>query len=248
MIATARSTWAWLFDYDPLIVYLHALIREVVLSAETPRDFVEAFRAEKFGDALKAVASAIPGDERGSMIKLLRASQSELYADYMRRLTQAAGPNKKTFDWLQNEGHYRYIRALYKQGRIQAIKGNLLTNVAVPAISASAKKLGVPIRIFYTSNADDKWEINPRYRDNLLSVPYDDRGVWIRTVFPRKKGRNPNEKWEYVIHDGKEAQRKLAREGWSWTWYFDEDGHPGAPANVVAIGLPGRTEREREAK
>src|SRR5262249_34716556 len=140
--------------------------------------------------------------------------------------------------------HYRYIRLLYRQGRIQSVKGNLLTRVAMPAIAASANKLGVPIRVFYTSNADDHWEINDRYRQNLLDLPLDERSVLLRTVYPRPKPRDRTQVWLYVIQSGLEAKRKLERTGYIWSFYFDEDGHPNAPQDLVAIGLPARTPRE----
>jgi len=242
LIATARSRWVWLFDYDPLIVYLHALLREVILASESPREFVDAFRPNRFAETVKLVAPRIPAEERESMLLLLHKAQAELYADYAHRV--APDPAKKTFDWLQNQDHYRYIRLLYRQGRILSVKGNLLTDVAMPAIAESARKLDVPLRIFYSSNADDHWELSQRYRDNLLGLPFDDRSVLLRTVFPRSQKRDPTQKWQYVIQGAREAQRKLVRSGWSYTWYFNEDGHPGAPENVVAIGLPGRTETE----
>jgi hypothetical protein len=137
---------------------------------------------------------------------------------------------------------------LHEQGRIQSTKGNLLTSVTVPGVSASARKLGVPIRVFYTSNAEDMWELTPRYRDNLLGIPVDERSVFLRTVFPRNRRRDPQQLWKYVEHGALEAQRRLSRDGWSWTWYFDEDSHPSAPENMAVIGLPGRTERETPAQ
>jgi hypothetical protein len=124
------------------------------------------------------------------------------------------------------------------------VKGNLLTAVSIPAISASARKLGVPVRIFYSSNADDIWEIKEQYRRNLLGLPLDERSVLLRTVYPRPRRQDRPWNWIYVVHDGIEARRLLARPGWSWTHYFDDDKEPGTPDGLVAIGLPARTERE----
>src|SRR5262249_18499792 len=151
---------------DPLVVHLHALLREVVLASETPREFVEAFKPDRFSRTLELVAPLIPAGERDAMLRLLHEKQGELYADYARRV--APEPKRKTSRWPPKGGPSRYVRLLYRQGRIQSVKGNLLTAVSLPAISRSARKLGVPLRVFYSSNADDIWELKERYRESLL--------------------------------------------------------------------------------
>jgi formylglycine-generating enzyme required for sulfatase activity len=241
-IANARSRWAWLFDYDPLIVTIHALLREVILRSETPREFADAFKPGRFAETVKLAAPHIPEGERDTLLRMLTAVGAEMYAEYSRRVVR--DPIHEKYDWLQNEDHYRYIRLLYRQGRILSVRGNLLTDIAMPAIAASARKLDVPIRVFYSSNADDHWELKQRYRDNLLGLPFDDKSIWIRTITPRRKDRDPKDVWQYVIHNGIDAQRKLKRPGWDWTWYFNADGHPSAPKDLIVIGMPGRTERE----
>ena len=42
-ISSAKSEWAWVYDYDPNIYRLHKLLRAIILAAETPKDFVAYF-------------------------------------------------------------------------------------------------------------------------------------------------------------------------------------------------------------
>ena len=74
--------------------------------------------------------------------------------------------------------------------------------------------------------------------------PFDERGVWLRTVYPRDKQRTKVLPWDYVIHAGLDAQRKIKHEGWDWVWYFNKDARKVGPDNLLAVALPAKTERE----
>ncbi len=213
-IAHARSQWAWLFDYDPTVVRLHYILRAIILSAPTRQGFVDAFDSKntKATAALikKSLAdSAFPNSkplsdsEVSSVEGTFIVSRSALSDAYILAIKQS-----NNFHWLRTDEAYKYIRTMYQQGRIVSLKGNLLTSVAIPSIGASAKKLGVPVRVYYTSNADDQWPLNQAYRDNLLSLPFDDKGVMVHTTIPSGRGKATHD-WDYVIHDGHDVQRRI---------------------------------------
>ena len=247
LIAAAKSRYAWLFDYDPMVVKLHHLLRAVILASPTAKDFVEAFAPGNSQKTKEAVAANAVPEEKDAALRALQQSRELLYEDYSKRLKRADGP-RKAYDWLTGEGGYRYIRLLYQQGRILPLKGNLLTDKILPSIAKSARSLGTTVRIFYTSNADDQWKLTPQFRANVLGLPFDERSVWLRTVYPREKQRVKVLPWDYVVHAGLDAQRKIKHEGWDWVWYFSKDARKVGPDNLLAIGLPAKTEREKSAE
>lgn len=250
-IAQARSQWAWLFDYDPTVVRLHYILRAIILASPTRQAFVEAFdqKSAKATAALikKSLAdTAFPNgkplsDAEATAVEgTFTVSRSALSDAYILAIKQS-----NNFHWLRTDEAYKYIRTLYQQGRIVALKGNLLTSVAIPSIAASAKKLGVPVRVYYTSNADDQWPLNQAYRDNLVSLPFDDKGVMVHTTIPVGRGHKTHD-WDYVIHDGRDIQRRLRHPGWERIVWLNDEGRRIAP-NLVTIALPAKTARDDAA-
>jgi len=151
----------------------------------------------------------------------------------------------KGFGWLRHPDHYRYVRQMFQQRRIAIIKGNLLTDKAMPSISRSARRLGVPVRLFYVSNADELWQLTPQYRKNIAELPFDERSVVLRTLLPRWRARGPKlEQWDYLVHCGKQEQQLIVRPGWKWTWWFGKDARR-VSSYLLAAGLPARTARQK---
>jgi len=189
LLAVAQSRWAWLFDYDPLVVRLHYIIRAIVLDSESPAEFVAAFTEERAAKTRALIAKSLAATpaERDATIEALAAVRPGVLPWYRTIL----GPNEQApgFGWLRNPEHYRYVRTMFQRRRIAIIKGNLLTDKAMPSIARSAERLGVIVRILYVSNADDQWEITPQYAKNIAALPMDERSVVLRTVLPRWRSR-----------------------------------------------------------
>jgi len=247
LIAAAKSRFAWVFDYDPLVVRLHQVLRAVILASPSAKDFVEAFAPGNYQKTREAISASTPAADKDSALRLLQNARELLYADYGKRIKNATEP-RKSYDWLSNPESYRYVRLLYQQGRILPLKGNLLTDKIMPSIGRAARALDVPIRIFYTSNADDQWKMTPQFKANVLGFNFDERAVWLRTVYPRDKQRTKVLPWDYVVHSGLDAQRKIKHDGWDWVWYFNRDAHRVGPDNLLAVGLPAKTPREKPSQ
>ncbi|MEZ4313395.1 MAG: SUMF1/EgtB/PvdO family nonheme iron enzyme [Polyangiaceae bacterium] len=244
LIAQARSRFAWLFDYDPQVVRLHLLLRAVILASPTAKDLVEAFAVANAAKTRAAIAEHTPPEEKEAVLRVLLNARDLLHADYSKRMKTPEGA-RRTYDWLSNPESYRYIRLLYQQGRIQPLKGNLLTDKILPSIAKNARSLGIQVAVLYTSNADDQWQLTPQFRANIVGLPFEERTVWLRTVYPRDKQRTKVLPWDYVIHAGLDAQRKLRHDGWDRVFYFNRDAHKIGPDNLLAVALPARTEREK---
>lgn len=248
-IAHARSEWAWLFDYDPTVVRVHWILRAVILASPTRQDLVAAFdeKATKataeivkksFGDTAFPGGKPLSAAEIEATEMTFHTVRGQLHDAYARSLAQG-----NDFHWLRSDESYKYVRLLYQQGRIVALKGNLLTTVAIPSIATAAQKLGVKVRVHYTSNADDQWPLNQAYRDSLLALPFDERSVMVHTTIPLKRSKVRHD-WDYVVHAGLDVQRRLRHAGWEQIQWLNDEGRRVAP-KLVTIGLPARTPRER---
>ncbi|WP_309890358.1 SUMF1/EgtB/PvdO family nonheme iron enzyme [Archangium sp.] len=247
-IAHARSQWAWVFDYDPTVIRLHHVLRAVVKRAAKREDFVAAFtdkRAAATRTAIEQEWASLPEDERSAIVSVFDTARRQLWAEYSRELKPARWT--EGFGWLQTEDNYRYVRLLMQQGRVIAVKGNMLTDKALPSIARAAKSLGVPIRVYYPSNAEEQWKQLPQqYRDNVRQLPFDERSVILRTLIT-KKFHKSGSYWHYLIHGGLHAQEHLALPGYENVWSFMEDRQQVGAffATTVAAGTEDKPARKR---
>jgi formylglycine-generating enzyme required for sulfatase activity len=223
-IAHARSQWAWLFDYDPTVTRLHHVLRAVVKRAPTREAFVEAFTDKHAAETRAAIQqewASLPAAERAAITGVFERARRSLWANYTRQLRPARWTNG--FGWLQSDENYRYIRLLFEQGRIIALKGNMLTDKALPSIARAARAVGVPIRVYYPSNAEEQWkQLPPQYRENVRQLPFDERSVILRTLISHQFHKSDS-RWHYVIQGGLHAQERIVLPGYANVWSFMED-------------------------
>lgn len=243
-LSAAKSRWAWLFDYDPAVVRVHYIVRAIVQDAETPLAFVSAFApnaATKTKGLIEASLAHDPAEQKETVKQFLQL-RDVLWKHYFKSMQPTEF--NKSYGWLRNKDQYRYVRLMFTQGRIAILKGNLLTDKALPSIARAANALGTPIRVFYPSNAEEQWELPQQYKDNLLGFPFDDRSVILRTYFSQRWGDKSQSYWHYVVHDGKHCQRLLAGRGFDHVGGFLTFRRKTELPMISVIGLPGRTERE----
>jgi hypothetical protein len=235
-IAHARSTWAWLFDYDPTVVRIHQIIRAVVKQADTRAAFVKAFTTAEKKRTLALIDAehqALSDDEREAIGTVFASTHKRLWSEYARQMKPQKW--KDGFGWLSSDENYAYIRLLMTQGRIQSIKGNMLTDRALPSIGASARALGVTVRVYYPSNAEEQWKQLPAQDgENIRALPFDEDSVVLRTLVTRQFHKSSS-KWHYLVHGGLHFQRWIAVRGYENVWRFMEDRQrPGEFTSKIA--------------
>ncbi len=239
-IAEAKSQWVWLFDYDPTVVRTHQILRAVVPRCATPAKLAAAFAEENQARTRRWIRASLRGraDEIRPTMDVFRRHREGLFTHYTLSLEpRRAFPD---FGWLANQENYRYIRTLFAQGRVSITKGNLLTDVAMPAIARSARILGVRVRIFYSSNAADQWELTSQYRDNVADLPFDSRSVALRTHLGRLVDGFESElfKWLYVVDGVEHLRRVFRRRRTRQTRHLMVDALPTSMERLFTIGLP----------
>jgi sulfatase modifying factor 1 len=234
LAAAARAEWLWLLDYDPIVVALHSVLR-VVIEASADRDaFVRAFSDAGAADTKKLLERALSDKEKKAALQVWGSARGALAKVYASERAEPRG-----LGWLRSEPTYQHMRALVTQGRVHSVPGNLLTDKVMPAIGRAADKLGVVVRIYYPSNADDLWALTPRYRQNVLGLPMDARSVVVRTIERRDRPKPPEDPWIYLVQGAPQEREKLRR-GYTRVVDFLEDTFPTEVPHFRVGGLEGK--------
>jgi hypothetical protein len=191
---------------------MHRIIRALVLANESGRDLVESLKAENSEATLARVAqhldqSNLEAVERDKTLKTFVDLRPDLHLHFRRSLRKR--PLFPEWGWLKDPRQYAYIRAMFEQGRIRFVKARIEGKSGLLQISQSARTMGVPIRVLYLSNWENRWKRLPKsVRDNLLSFPLDERSLVLRTISGRRWNRKPGfSRWHYNIHVGQHLQQ-----------------------------------------
>ena len=66
--------------------------------------------------------------------------------------------------------NYTYIRTMHQQNRIVPVAGDMLADNGLRSIGDATKKMNIPIRIFYTSNAPTAGDKSRKSTKKMLST------------------------------------------------------------------------------
>jgi hypothetical protein len=242
-IAAARSRWAWVMDYDPRVVQNHLRLRAFILASPTPDEFVALFAPEGKRRALELLDEAYADDPRLRALKWgYVATRDELHPYFLGQRQPGPRPGSGSgseFGWLRDAESYRYIRTLYEQRRLAIKAGDLLMDGAMQAMGAAARALGVPVRVYYTSNAPTAWggQVTPAYRRNVLALPFDEQSLVLQTTDGGGSLRQKT-KWHHNVQWGRLLHERLSDPGNADVWALLEGRIPGDDQALTVLGLP----------
>ncbi len=241
-IAHAKSEWAWLFDYDPTVVHLHHVLKEIIKDSPTRADFVAHFQTQQRAKVLSLIAqsSTTSPADKAARREIFTVSRASLLSYYERQMTGRVSvpditkkpgdtePSRKaalkmgeasadpTFGWLATDESYAYVRALYLHDRIVIKKGDMLAKKTMQGIGKAAHALGVPIRVYYASNAPESWPHTKQYKANVLALPFDQQSVVLTSLsgiasgFAKQRGY-----WHYNVQSGAQQQSFMRKDGYA---------------------------------
>jgi formylglycine-generating enzyme required for sulfatase activity len=242
-IALARSQWAWVMDYDPRVVDHHKRLRAFVLEADTPDAFIEMWSSKGKPGAMAAIEKHYAGAPELAKLKRGYLATHERLHAYYREEQAPARTRPEGYGWLANAEHYAYVRKLFAQGRLVPIKGDLLGGKSIQTAAKAASALGVPVRVFYTSNAPSSWGgmITASYRANLQSLPFDRASIVLQTT--GKGGFRQSGHWHHNVQWGRHLQERLTKPGYDYVMKMIEERIPTDHGDLTVIGLPAGTSR-----
>jgi len=226
---------AWLIDYDPVVVRVNRIHRAFILNSEDIDTFVARwdFKNSKVA-ASKIITREYNDDAELNKLLFTYRYYSRTIGPYLNKML-AIG-KKRVSNWLHDPSHYEYVRRLYKLDRIRVLKADLLKNNALRGVGTAAKRLGIPIRVVYLSNAEEFWRYTSNFRTNLTSLPMDQQSVVLRTrhsdIYGPKIGS-----YVYVVQSGLDFQRRLRLPKQKGIWVIMKDRQRVSPG-LFTIGFP----------
>ncbi len=182
-----KARYAWCIDYDDKIVSVHWVHQAFLKAAKTPKAFINLWKYRNRKAAKRVLQKAYAGDPRlKSILRSFWRARGSIFTRLYRMsiFMQRA----KTPSYLSVQSQYDFVRKHVLARRVRPMLGNLMATTAVRSIGKAAKRLKVPIRVLYLSNAEQYWRRYPEYyRKNIRSLPYDKRSLVLRTFGKSKK-------------------------------------------------------------
>lgn len=184
-IAKARSEYAWLMDFDPIIVRVNKIHVLFLQNAKTYQEFRELWNRKNKKKSFEIVRTKYESDK--DEFKLIQIAWNLAFQNYSGvpdRLNELDYMSKKfkLVSFHNSPEEYQYIRNLSVEQRIQPVVGDLKGTVSMKSIANASVELKIPIRIVYTSNAEEYFKFHENYRTNILSLPIDEKSVMVRTM------------------------------------------------------------------
>lgn len=184
-----RPHLAWLIDYDSAVLRTHAMYKAIFAAAETPKEFVAMFEPKNLGRANAAIDTMYDGKEARSLKGLLRRQRR-----YFRYRLRTLSKRLKGVDvptYLTDQETYDYVKAMLRHDRVRPLLINLNAKEGLEGLTAAAKKLEVPVRVLYVSNAEEYWDAyDPQYVRNTEALYSDETSVLLRTRLTWKINRD----------------------------------------------------------
>ena len=205
------ADFVWLTDYDPWVKWIHLSYQAFFHEADTIEAFI-ALWDPKQKAAAKVVIQRFHA-QRDDLEKIVFVHDQGARQVHRRlRSLQRAMPRAKVPSFVSDPEMYAWVRALVKAGRVRPMLCNLLDNKGMVGIAESAKALNVPIRVLYTSNAEEYWKYKAQFRANIQALPFDEHSVVLRTRSAKAKSAKGSPYWngDYVYN----VQPGLAFKEW----------------------------------
>lgn len=183
-IAKAKSEFAWLMDFDPVIVRVNKIHILFLQIAPTYSDFKNLWLRKNKKESYLLVVKHFEKEPDFEIIKQAWETAHQNYSGVTERLTEIEYMNK-TFGLItfsNSPEEYSYIRNMAIEGRIQALNGDLMGTKSMASIASAAKQMNCPVRILYMSNAEEYFRYPENFRKNILGLPTDSKSLVIRTM------------------------------------------------------------------
>ena len=205
MVSWQRPEFAWLIDYDPLVVVTHKIYKTFFLEAKTPEEFYALWTKKEKKRALELIRRDWADDENLALLEKVYKDWRPKILRRHRRIKKKLKAQKISW-YLSDQGSYDYMRSMIREERIRPMLANLLDENGITGIGEASRKLGVPMRVIYMSNAQEYWKYPQQFRDNAASWNVDDRSVVLHTLSTWSK----NKDYRYVIQSATNFQEWMA--------------------------------------
>ncbi len=186
----ARSEGMFLLDFDEWVVVVNEVHGLVFEHARTPDELYALWgpdhRAEIEG-WLKERST--DGADLARKMKIYDHGRPKV--EYrLKWLRRYLGSLQVPF-FANDQAELDHVAGLWKKKRVRSVRGDLTASGALRAFGDVARRAGWTVRVLYLSNAEQYFAYDTgAFRDNLASLPFDDRSIVLHTT--------PTNKLDYV--------------------------------------------------
>ncbi|MGC6417460.1 MAG: hypothetical protein ACON3Z_10080 [Bradymonadia bacterium] len=168
-----------LMDFDQWIVDLHQVYGVFFSAAETPEAFVKLW----VKNSRKLLKEKLEDKKAARRALMVFKYSFERVSRHLKKLVKQYKKSGIPI-FLTDQGQYDYLRNLYATGRVRSVRGDLTAKKTMKGIGEFARKVNLPVRTLYLSNAEYYFPYRQgRYRDNINGLPFDDTSKVLHT-FP----------------------------------------------------------------
>ncbi len=176
-----RPHLAWLFDYDPWVVYIHHAYGVFFREAETIEQFLAFWTKDNRKSSIALLKEKLADHPNMKIVvTVFKHNRSTIDRRLSRVIRKLA--KEDVTSYLSDPEEYAFVRNLILAGRVRPMVGDLLGKKGLLGLAASARALAVPLRVLYVSNAEGYWKYNTEYRINIIGQYFDDKSLFLRTV------------------------------------------------------------------
>lgn len=206
LAALARAELIVGTDYDARVPALHRLYGVLVPRSDTAPDLIERF-SEANEEATLALlrAELEPGDEQP--IRMFERLRQDLF-EYLQR-QHAREHRTAPTTWMADPAYYAHVRDLFRAGRVVARTGDLTGTTTVRAIGAALREIGIPVRVFYLSNADQFFRYTDEFIANVDALPTDEKTIVVRSIRNPELPNARRDRWHYIIQEHADFVERL---------------------------------------
>lgn len=168
-------------DYDPWVVLVHGLYHRFFLAAKDSDDLIALWHPSSAA-RVEALLTETEKDEakRKDLMRMWKIARANIHARL--RLLKRTLAKRKVPSFVTDAEHFTFIVEMIRAGRVRALSANLLDKAGLLGVGEACRKLGVPVRVLYLSNAETYWPYSDQFRKNIQGLHTDAEGVVLRTT------------------------------------------------------------------
>lgn len=209
LAAVQNASLIWIVDYDAVVRHVHRMYAVLVPASPSPEALLARFDEGAEDETRALLERELAGDpEQRAVVRAYLRSRARFRA-YLGRVSRLEREGAPT-SWLSDPALYGRIRALFAAGRVIARTGDVGGTTTLRAVGEATRRLGLPVRVLYFSNAEQFFAYTGEFTTNFESLPTDERSIVLRTFrspgapYPRR------DSWHYLVEGVTDFRERLA--------------------------------------
>ena len=194
----ARPEILILMDFDQVVVNVHKAYEAAFTLCATPEDFLTFWSAKQKKASTQAIAEYYKSQPELAAAASKAFKMAQKWVEVRFERTRPRFKRGGVLTFLDDPKQYAYLRRMFEEKRVYAVRGDLTKQTTMTEIAALATRFKVPVRLVYTSNAEQyfKYGRGSNFKANMRALPFDDKSRVIRTM------ASGGSTYKYYVQDG----------------------------------------------